>query len=461
MTKIKKTIADKIASLFSRHKGFWYLFAANGFLWSWLFLIDDAKLSNSALVGYLTITLVFLTIVSIATAGFWLAIKYLHCSIKRSKRWTAILKVFFVWAFVELAVSWLVAVIWMGRNGSWSTVLPFSSLAPWLAWTPFKYSSRFVGYYGLSASVVTLQFMFTSTTLRRLAYIGPYLLVLLGSNVVGWRWYNRASGETIKVTIVAENLGQPKNIRVPDDSLLVILPEYGLDNYTSKTISQRLHSNGIFYFVGTQQVPGPNGFSNKLIFGSNYAGFTDQQIKSCLIPGGEYLSYSAEVLLKDFSKSTYDNFQVVRAVVKGHDKPKPFRLGYDIQVGSGACSSIIATEDYRSLVRQGATVLTNSASLDIFRGSRLFNMQHRGLAKFIATANARPFLQSSNNWPAFGLSQNGRQLAQLQPVGHTQVQITNNKTQTVYTHFGDWPAYVGGLWMAADIVAKLGRRFKV
>ena len=129
----------------------------------------------------------------------------------------------------------------------------------------------------------------------------------------------------------------------------------------------------------------------------------------------------------------------------------PYAFNKQLVVGAAACSSIISTEDYRSLVNQGATVLTNSASLDIFNGSRLFNWQHRGLAKFMAVANARPLLQSSNNWPAFALDQNGNQLAQIQPVGSTQVTITTNNKKTPYTLLGEWPAYVGGVWLIVDI----------
>jgi apolipoprotein N-acyltransferase len=188
-----------------------------------------------------------------------------------------------------------------------------------------------------------------------------------------------------------------------------------------------------------------------LIFGSNKSGFLQQEQKRRLIAGGEYLSFSAEVLMKDFAKATYDDFLVRRAVVKGKDQPKIFTVDSHLILGSAACSGIISTEDYRKLVSQGATVLTNSASLEIFRGSRLFNWEHRGLAKFMAVANARPFLQSSNNWPAFAIDQNGNQFAQIQPVNSTQVLVKTNNPKTLYSKIGEWPVLVGAAMIVYDI----------
>ncbi len=443
---------NKIARWFYDQRAFWLIALVNSFLWSWLFLIDDAKLSNNAFTGYLTITIVYLIIVFISTTCFWYAIKYLQRDIKKSKNPLIIAKIFFVWAFVELAVSWLVTIVWIGRNGTWTTILPFSTLTPWLMWTPLRFISRYAGFYGVSASVVTLIFILANKKLRKYALAYSAIIFLL--TLMSWRLYGSNNGNQTKVTIVAEQLGQPK--RIPTNgSSLIVFPEYGLDNFNSKVDinNNRLLATNPVYFVGSQQLPTAQGHTNTLVFGSSSQGITSMQSKSRLIPGGEYLAFPGEILLRAFAKNTYTNFEVTRAVAKGNDKPKTFYLDDNITLGSAACSSIISTEDYRSLVNQGATLLTNSASLDIFRGSRLFNIEHRGLAKFMAVANARTFLQSSNNWPAFALDKNGNKIAEIQPVGNSTVTVVNNKAKTPYTILGEWVAYIGGIWLVSDFIA--------
>ena len=102
------------------------------FLWSWLFLVDAGKLSSQIIVGYLTISVVYALIVSISSAIFTLTIIYLKKSYKQNPDYKWILKAIFVWALAEAAVAWIVAIIWMGRNGSIDNILPFSTFTPFL-----------------------------------------------------------------------------------------------------------------------------------------------------------------------------------------------------------------------------------------------------------------------------------------------------------------------------------------
>ncbi len=431
------------------------LCVAISLLWSWLFLIDDARLLGSKFVAAAVMIIVFVVIVAISVFIFWRTIKYLQKNVKHSKNGWVIVKIFFVWAFAEWLVSWLVAVVWMGHNGSWDNILPFSSLTPWLMWTPLRFVTRFVGYYGLSSAVVTGIFVISSKNLRR--YGVAYGVVVLLLTTASWGLYARPNGQEIKATIVAEWLGYPTKV-VTNDSKLVVVPEYGLDRYTTKNISTRFDTDKKVYFVGSRQTSNPHGFTNTLVFGSNQQGFIREQQKSRLIPGGEYLSLPVEIMLRVYSPNTYTDFQVRRAVIKGSGKGEPFVINDGLILGSAACSSIIAPEDYRQLTNQGATLLTNSSSLEIFRGSRLFNWQHRGLAKFMAVANARPFLQSSHNWPAFALDHNGQQLAEIQPVNSKQVTVTTNNRKTPYTVLGEWPVVIGAVWLGYDLMQRYKKR---
>src|SRR5690606_2445568 len=105
----------------------------------------------------------------------------------------------------------------------------------------------------------------------------------------------------------------------------------------------------------------------------------------------------------------------------------------DLVVGAEACSSIISSEDYRTLTQKGATILTNSASLEIFNGSKVFNTQHKGMAKFMAVANARPMIQSAMDGSAFIMDHNGSINTSLLPVDTTKATVTTNHKTTPYS----------------------------
>ncbi len=431
-----------------------------GFLWSWIFLIDATRLSSSQVTGYITVTAVFLIIVSITTAIFYQAIKYLKREIKsKQSGWLIIIKIIGIWALAEAFIAWAVAIIWMGPNGSLDNILPFASLTPLLMWTPLGYLSRFFGFWGLSAVIVAGIACLIVKRLRKYA-IGLWSIIIM-LTFLSWLIYRVPTGPTLRVTTVSEHLGSPKLIK-PGNSQLIVLPEYGLDNFMSSNINSRiLGTNKPVYFVGSQQNSSAAGYTNNLVFGNNQKGFIKTQQKSRLIPGGEYLAYDVIIFLRIFDNATYTNFQLTRAVNKGSSALEPYKINQSLVVGSAVCSSIIQPSDYRRLTNEGATILTNSASLEIFKGSRVFNWQHRGLAKFMAIANDRPFVQASNNWPAFVLDNNGRQLAEVNPVGTSQVNLKSNTRKTPYSLFGEWPVYAGAIILIAQYIKRrLGKTKK-
>jgi len=244
---------------------------------------------------------------------------------------------------------------------------------------------------------------------------------------------------------VAERLGETQVIDQAQ-SQLVVLPEYGLDRYTSETVRLRFAGDQDVDFVGSQQQT-DNGKDVRNIFvHGTTSGFIDQQDKTRLIPAGEYLPYAVEWFLGNWpgGQDILYTFQVRRAVVKGTEPLKPVTLTNGVVVGAAVCSSIISTKDYQQLARVGAEVFTNSASLEIFNGSRVFSVQHKGLSKFMAIANARAFLQSSNDGLAFAIDHNGNVLKSIQPVGSAQVTVQANGAKTPYTYLGEWMSWLGG-----------------
>jgi hypothetical protein len=400
-------------------------------------------LANQPIVGKLTVFTVYFIIIGLTGYLVGLTIRHLTKTYRTQSATLWIVQAVFIWALMEAFIAWAVAIIWIGRGGRADAILPFFSSAPLLAFTPLNYLTRFVGYFGLSAVFGVGVAVILLRKTRR--YAPHYWLVVLMVTGLAWGLYRTPSGPTVHATIVAEELGKQHIIDV-GQSQFVVLPEYGLDDYTSSDSPRRFTpSTREVFFVGSQQRDVRTGYQNVLLFGSTSRGFIQQLPKDRLIPGGEYLAYWVCGLLQIASPSTYSDFQVRRQVEKGTHSASPFQINQQTIVGAAVCSSIIAPKDYRLLTQQGATVLTNSASLEIFRGSRLFNVQHRGFSKFIATANARPFLQSSNNWQAFALDSNGHQLSAIDPESTRTITVQTNTKRTPYSYLGEWMSIGGAL----------------
>ena len=129
-----------------------------------------------------------------------------------------------------------------------------------------------------------------------------------------------------------------------------------------------------------------------------------------------------------------------------------FDLPNGTRVGSAVCSSVISPEDYRNFANKGATIFTNSASLNIFKGSPLFAWQQKSFAKFMAISNSRYFLQSANSARAYVLDNNGKTL--VESPGHkvlTQDVVNNNK-KTLYTLTGEVLTYIGAVVLVVMLV---------
>ncbi len=426
----------------------------NGFSWSWLFLSKVSELSESTIIGYALAVFAFLAMVAIGSYIYCKTVFYFikKFKSKKLKPWVLV-ELFFVWSVISFAVSWLSTIIWMGRNGSLDTVLPFANFTPSIAHTPLVYLSRFIGFYGMSGVVAVLVAVILVKNLRKFAIITISTVAVL--NLLAWGLYKSPDGHIIKAQIVADKLHETQSV-IANSPDIVVLPEYGISpslDFTGRF--QHSTSENNTYYVGSRQNQIDNGHQNVLVFGSTQRGVTEQRVKSRLIPGGEYLPYIVDAILQvPGTKRTRDYFMIFKSVDKGTPNYQPLIVNDDIKLGSSICASIIATEDYRRFTSNGATVLTNSASLGIFN-SVLFTFQHHGLAKFMAVANARPFLQASNDATAFALDHNGRMLAKVSPVNVREIKVSTNTRRTPHTLLGEWPVYAGFVVMAAYALNKL------
>ena len=418
------------------------------FVWSWVLVVDATKITDSSLVSDITRLAVLILNTTVTTFIFYQVVKFLQKLYKTNpKSPLFLIQAFFVIAFSQWFVAWILAFIWFGRDASFDSLFPFASLSPFLAYTPLRFLFTVFGFFGTSALLITVVIGLFLKKQRRFALLAIVFSACIGAST--WLYYRKPSGSPQTITTVSETLGHLQQTK--SDADLVVFPEYGLDGIDSSNISQRISekTNKEVFFVGSKQQPGKLGIRNTFMFGSTQQGIIEEQSKTRLIAGGEYLPYTLEYALKITGQSaTVLTFEVTKGVEKDGSALKTYRVNEDLIVGPAVCSSIIAPEDYRHLTNSGATVLTNSASLGVFGGSRVYRIMHNGMARFMATANARPFVQSAQDEGAFILNHQGNQIAYIEPVNEITTRITTNDKKTLYTIVGDWPVYVGLLFVS-------------
>ena len=451
---------QKYAKNYFNHLVAFVLLGLLAVVWSWVFFINASEISPSEPLNIIFSIFVFLANVSITAGVFFLAWRFFRKAIPNNKV-LLLVKIALVWAAVEFLASFIVSIVWIGTDSSWDTVLPFASFTPILMYTPLGYLARLVGYHGLSALFVLCISVLLIKKLRK--FVLPVYCLIALLTFGAYTFYEDTSGETVSVATTAEIKGEQRTIST--ESEVLVLPEYGLDNLTEDEVDEKIVSSDNVYFIGSKQRPANGRIYNSLVFGSTEEGFIKQKDKSRLVPAGEYLPYVIEFPLKMFyATETLEYFESVRGTAKGQDdNTQPIYIRDEVVLGSAVCSSIISTKDYRQMTNRGATLLTNSASLEIFDGSRIFSIQHKGMSRFMAVANARPLVQSSNDGDAYIIDHNGDKLIQTAPVNTIEKSIQTNTKLTPYTVLGEWLVVLGMIYIAGTFIKALiinNQRFK-
>jgi len=427
----------------------WVIGLVASLTWVWAFFVDASKLSESLVVGYGGVFAVYVVIITLTTIIAYLIWTIIRKLLDRPS-WMSLAQIVLLWASGEFIIAWIASITSMGHGSSWDSMFPLFSLAPFIAYTPLRFLFRIFGFFGTSAVIGTsILVIFYGKPWRTIAIrFGMFLML---ANVVLYGFYNHTTGGYMDMMIVSEKLGEIQRIDT-GTAEFVLVPEYGIDSVTPDGIANRFNaSDKEVLFSGTMHVPRNGKYYNTLIYGSTTKGVIEQHDKSRLVIGSEYLPHGVEFALKNFAPETYYNFLNRRAIAPGKETPPPFKMPNGELLGNAACSSILSTDDYRKLARAGATMLANSASLGVFNGSRQFEFYHSGLAKFMAIANARPFMQSANDWKSFVLDHNGREIAEVIPTGTEVASVSSNRKTTPYTIVGELVAYTGVLLLTLKV----------
>lgn len=420
-------------------------------------------LAGSKRQGYILAVFVVALNVTITTTVMWRIIKLMRYVQKTySTKWMIVIGLP-IFALADFLASWLTTIIWIGPQGRIDNVLPMGSMALPMINTPFKFASRFVGFYGLAAFLWFFIYLLSQKKTRKLAVLPIVLAACL--SFTGWVVYRTSSGVSVKATLISEKLTDRVRAIDATGSDLVVFPEYGLEKVDNKNLKERImRTTGTqpkAYFVGSEQIYSTRytGHINNMKFGNTTDGITQSEHKWRLIPAGEDLPYIIRTLLRATGqKSTLDYFSYAKGVIKGQNQLQPFIMSEEVHVAAAVCSSIIAPQDYRDFARKGATLFTNSASLSIFQGSPTFAWQQKSLARFMAVANNRYFLQSANAASAYAIDSSGHQFAEIK--GHNTLAVTaeTRTTKTFYTYTGEWLVWLGGSIMLILGMVAWGKR---
>ena len=442
---------QKIWSLLQKNKLNLFVLLWFTLAWSWPLMSQATSITLSPLLGHALAIIVIVTNISISTTLLLCVFSYLDKIFTKQGKVLSLVTSLVVLAFTDFAVAWLTSLIWVGPGSKIDNILPLGSPALLLANTPLGFTSRIIGFYGLAAVFWLVVYLLFKNKIR-LAFITTSFFV--GLAVVSSIAWHSANGENINVVIVSEYATDKVPTIDTNNVNLVVFPEYGLDNIDNTSLNKRLIKSGQkTLFVGSagyNSNSSNGGHYNTLLFGNSIDGFTDRQDKYRLIPGGENLPYVGRIVLTALGQTEQITaLDYNRRVIASKQRLENFS-DRDMTLGSGACSSILSPEDYRRFSKQGATILTNSASLSIFTGSQVFAWQQQSLGKFMAVANARPFLQSANSSTAYAIDHTGRFVAQIRPTDSRVVTIQNNTKKTPYTMLGEVLAISGGLYLLID-----------
>lgn len=436
-------------------------------LWSWSLWSDASSLAGKTTIAKLLVILCYVLTVGCSVWIMWHAFRFIHAVTKQFRGITGLITAYCLFVFADFVVAWLINILWLGPHGRLDSLLPLGSPALLVINTPLAFASRFIGFFGLGGAIWLLIYLVVHKRAWRQSFL---LLGAISSiSLVGFAVYQPQPAATLQASVTRAEASRSPSIASKDDPTLVVLPEFGLNGFSPDTdrISAQDSKTGTKshgYYIGSMQTNqfSPAARSNTLVFGSSQQTLVQRQNKHRLIPLGEDLPYLVHGILRLSGQTkTLDFFASERSIIPSSQQLKPFRTNTtDLVVGGAVCSSIISTRDYRLLTRDGATILTNSAALGVFNNSRVFTAESSSLARFMAIANDRYFLQSSTDGTLLIINHNGRILAQTTKQETLQQQVATFKARTLYTLLGEWVVLVGEILCLVMIVCFAWSRYK-
>lgn len=430
-----------------------------GTVWSWLLFMNPDGWSPlngikaKALVVFVWIVVVFISSIPLYyVAKLW---KYINSTLKLGL-FNSLIIFISLWILQELSRSYLFSMVMLGDGSQIAPHWNFGVLGIPLVSLGFASElSSTLGMYGMSVFVLLIGVLISLIKQKNPKFyklaIFISLLVVVGK-VISYTYDNNLdkviSVSAINTSDSVIDFRMHQNVNKSD---LIVLPEYSeifssnmsdQENEKQAYIEQATNANSLL--ITSKEFYGSNtAASNKLIIYKNSGAVYSEQDKTFIIPGGEYIPYWAEVPFKTIFKDGLAEYNLTRKVLAGTTPEIPTQTEFGV-IGAYACSGVISPEVYRELSKQGAEILTNSASLTIFNGSEIYHQQTEGFTKFHAIANRKPFVQATKMGKSYIIDSNGRVLQKSETAEDKHlfhvVKISDSKT--IYTQYGELTIYL-------------------
>lgn len=424
-----------------------------------------AGLTNWWATGMLVIVyLLFAGILSLGFLLFGIGWVYLRLALNQ-KRIFLLLPA--LWVTCEWARSWMFSIISIGPNTALGAHWNFGTLGFATSVTPIVFLGRLVGLFGLSFAIVAISICIFWLLQKRWK-LPLLILVSIGLfTILGWALYRIPSGKAVDVA--ALQLGTNQDLQIgsigyhaklnqlvkPGGADVLIMPEYSeifneqsLDN--DKTFATQMMSNLQAPIITSVQRSNNDKNYNTLTVYKPNGTITYQNDKQFLIPIGEAMPYAISLPLKALGQGSSIK---IREVSRGLNSANAYIVD-GLTIGSQACSGAISPELYRELVNGGAQILTNSASLSIFADAKSYHQQAQQMARFMAVANARPFVQATDGSYSFIIDNNGNWLAKSgqKDIELLQQKVYLNSHRTLYSIIGEWAVIASMVILAGQMI---------
>lgn len=376
-----------------------------------------------------------------------------------------------LWVLCEYLRSFVFSIVSWGPDTTFGPFWGFGVVGSGVGVTPLGFVARFAGFYGLSVVAVMIS-MAIYKFIRNHRNIRPLVLVVgisAVATIISFMVYLPSKSATYSISAVQlgvdpspwtpgvnsfDEFSQKHNANNID---ILVMPEYSQSlssSDTYKALYDKLSPDGVA-ITSLTEIDNSKHY-NQLVAYNRDGKVIDSQRKEFLIPVGESSPYLMMVPLQILGKgSEVQETMRTREVSKGNN---PIRLtsvnGY--KIGALVCSGAVAPFQYQELVREGADVLTNSASLSIFEKSYTYHQQTQQIARIIAMATNRPFVQSTDGSYSYIIDKDGNYLAKSsqEALDIISANVSVGKHRTIYDFLGEWTILVSIIVLSVVIFGK-------
>jgi len=396
-----------------------------------------------------------------------------------SSRTCSLLTIPSAWIIAEYLRAWIFSLAIWGEGALIGPFFTFNNMGYLLADTPFFYFARMGGLYGLSFLVVmTNAIIFLLLKKKYLLHAFAIIILIFLSSY--FYVQNSESYSNDKLSINVLLLGIPpktepfyregfleilegEHIAPENQPDIVVFPE----GFPLLSISGELE-NSVFsklfpdqnkkgFVVANKMTFTEKGRISEIIYRDSKGNLIARQEKSFLIPGGEtapiVISAIAKVLGMD---ERIKIFRQNRQITKSAEPDYAVGLG-DTRIGAFLCSGILAPDFSRRLVQQGAEILINSASHNLWQGHPRISNDLELMARFEAMAHERPILQATYGGPSFVIDEKGAIIkkSSLEKPEIFLAKVYPKDKKTLTARIGDLPIIIFAL--LAIIISRMAK----